>query len=72
MKKKYVVPSMMVVEVKSATMIAGSITGTNVGMGSGGDTDSNNITEGASRRRSIWDSVWNNESIWDSAWNNEK
>ena len=56
MKKKYIVPSMMVVKVKTATMIAGSITDTNVeGMGYGGDTESNDITEGASRSFSVWD-----------------
>jgi len=56
MKKKYIVPSMMVVRVNTATMIAGSITDTNVGMGYGGYTDSNDIKEGASRSGgSFWD-----------------
>lgn len=55
MKKKYIVPSMMVVRVKTVTMIAASGFGTNVGMSNAGDTESNEITEGASRSFSIWD-----------------
>lgn len=54
MKKTYIVPSMMVIRIKTAPVL--TLSNTNVeGLGNGGGTSENEITEGGSRGGSIWD-----------------
>jgi len=48
------VPSMMVIRIKTAPVL--TLSNTNVeGLGNGGGTSENEITEGGSRWGSIWD-----------------
>lgn len=54
MKKIYITPSMMEIRIKTAPVL--NIASTNVdGLGRGGNTSDNGITEGNSRRGSFWD-----------------
>ena len=56
MKKKYIAPSMMAIRVSTVTVLAGSITGTNVeGLDDGGNSSNAGITTGGSRRSTFWD-----------------
>lgn len=54
MKKKYMTPSMMEIRIETAPVL--NITSTNTeGLGGGGNTGDNGITEGGSRGGGFWD-----------------
>lgn len=56
MKKDYIMPQTKKVVLKSRHhLLSGSINGTNVGLGKGGNTSDGGITSGNSRNNSYWD-----------------
>lgn len=61
MKKIYINPELMVVELGTRNMLMGMSATDSLGIVDGGDTDSNNIIEGDVKgisNNSIWDSEW--------------
>lgn len=57
MEKKYIAPKIEIIKIQIKNIMAGSITGTNVGLRRGGYTDEEGITEAGARmgRFSTWE-----------------
>ena len=64
MKKNYIKPTVSIVRVALTNIIAQSIKSTNVGLGQGGDTNSNGITTGNAKSRGIWDDDTDKDGLW--------
>ena len=61
MKKIYIQPNVLIVNVRTTHMISASVTTSVEGLGYGGNTSDASILEGAAKA--------NNYSVWDDDWN---